>query len=98
MSIVHLIGLPNYDFMAENHYARFVVKHEDKSDSYLIKAYINMDLHTDETYEKEVTDWLLMTKIDEQNVEEGEIAMLHLDDWEYCNDSHNDPVGKQNFI
>ena len=39
-----------------------------------------------------------MTKIDEQNVEEGEIAMLHLDDWEYCNDSHNDPVWKQNFI
>ena len=31
-----------------------------------------MDLHTDGTYVKEVTDWLLMTKIDEQNVEGGE--------------------------
>ena len=45
-----------------------LVKHEDKSDSYLRKAYINMDLHTDGTYVREVTDWLLMTKIKEQNV------------------------------
>ena len=84
--------------MAGKYYARFFVKHEDKSDSYLRKAYTNMDLHTDGTYVKEVTDWLLMTKIDEQNVEGGETAMLHLDDWEHCGDLYNDPVGKQNFI
>ncbi|MDA9065994.1 glutarate dioxygenase GlaH [Candidatus Pelagibacter sp.] len=97
-AIAHLIGIPNHDFMAGKYYARFIVKHEDKSDSYLRKAYTNMDLHTDGTYVKEVTDWLLMTKIDEQNVEGGETAMLHLDDWEHCNDLYNDPVGKQNFI
>ena len=45
-----------------------------------------MDLHTDGTYVKEVTDWLLMAKINEQNVEGGETAMLHLDDWEHCDD------------
>ena len=97
-AIAHLIGIPNYDSMAGKYYARFIVKHEDKSDSYLRKAYTNMDLHTDGTYVKEVTDWLLMTKIDEQNVEGGETAMLHLDDWEHCEDLYNDPVGKQNFI
>jgi protein CsiD len=72
--------------MAGKYYARFIVKHEDSSDSYLRKAYRNMDLHTDGTYVKEVTDWLLMTKIDEQNVKGGETAMLHLDDWEHCDD------------
>jgi protein CsiD len=97
-AIAHLIGIPNYDSMAGKYYARFIVKHEDKSDSYLRKAYTNMDLHTDGTYVKEVTDWLLMTKIDEQNVEGGETAMLHLDDWEHCGDLYSDPVGKQNFI
>jgi protein CsiD len=97
-AIVHLIGIPNHDSMAGKYYARFTVKHEDKSDSYLRKAYTNMDLHTDGTYVKEITDWLLMTKIDEQNVEGGETAMLHLDDWEHCEDLYNDPVGKQNFI
>jgi glutarate dioxygenase len=97
-AIAHLIGIPNHDSMAGKYYARFTVKHEDKSDSYLRKAYINMDLHTDGTYVKEVTDWLLMTKINEQNVEGGETAMLHLDDWEHCEDLYNDPVGKQNFI
>ncbi len=97
-AIAHLIGIPNHDSMAGKYYARFNVKHEDKSDSYLRKAYTNMDLHTDGTYVKEVTDWLLMTKIDEQNVEGGETAMLHLDDWEHCNDLYNDPVGRQNFI
>ena len=97
-AIAHLIGIPNHDSMAGKYYARFTVKHEDKSDSYLRKAYTNMDLHTDGTYVKEVTDWLLMTKIDEQNVEGVETAMLHLDDWEHCEDLYNDPVGKQNFI
>ena len=96
-AIAHLIGIPNHDSMAGKYYARFVVKHEDSSDSYLRKAYRNMDLHTDGTYVKEVTDWLLMTKIDEQNVEGGETSMLHLDDWEHCNDLFNDPIGRQNF-
>jgi len=93
-----LIGNPNHDSMSGKYYARFFVKHEDKSDSYLRKAYTNMDLHTDGTYVKEITDWLLMTKIEEQNVQGGETAMLHLDDWEHCEDLFNDPIGKQNFV
>ena len=96
-AISHLIGNPNYDSMAGKYYARFHVKHEDKSDSYLRKAYTNMDLHTDGTYVKEKTDWLLMSKIEEKNVEGGESAMLHLDDWEHCNELFNDPIGKENF-
>ena len=97
-SIAHLIGNPNHDSMAGKYYARFFVKHEDGSDSYLRKAYTNMDLHTDGTYVKEVTDWLLMTKIEEQNVEGGETAILHLDDWEHCDDLFKNPIGKQDFI
>jgi len=96
-AISHLIGIPNHDSMAEKYYARFIVKHEDNSDSYLRKAYRNMDLHTDGTYVKDITDWLLMTKIDEQNVKGGETVMLHLDDWEHCDDLYNDPIGRQNF-
>ena len=96
-AIAHLIGVPNHDAMAGKYYARFYVKHQDKSDSYLRKAYTNMDLHTDGTYVKEKTDWLLMSKIEEKNVEGGESAMLHLDDWEHCQELFNDPVGKENF-
>ena len=97
-AIAHLIGTPNHDAMAGKYYARFFVKHIDDSDSYLRKPYTNMDLHTDGTYVKEKTDWLLMTKMEEKNVEGGETTMLHLDDWEHCEDLFNDPVGKQNFI
>ena len=97
-AITHLIGIPNFDSMAGKYYARFHVKHEDSSDSYLRKAYINMDLHTDGTYVKEKTDWLLMSKIEEKNVEGGETTMLHLDDWEHCKDLSEDPIGKENFI
>jgi protein CsiD len=96
-AVAHLIGTPNHDSMAGKYYARFFVKDKDDSDSYLRKAYTNMDLHTDGTYVKEKTDWLLMTKIEEKNAEGGESAMLHLDDWEHCEDLFNDPVGKQNF-
>ena len=96
-SIAHLIGTPNHDSMAGKYYARFHVKHEDNSDSYLRKAYTNMDLHTDGTYVKEKTDWLLMTKIEEENADGGETTMLHLDDWEHCTELSNDTIGKQNF-
>jgi protein CsiD len=94
-AIAHLIGLPNHDAMSGKFYARFNVKHEDKSDSYLRKAYTNLDLHTDGTYVKETTDWLMMTKIEEKNVKGGESVMLHLDDWEFCNELFNDPIGRK---
>ena len=97
-AISHLIGLPNYDSMTNKYYARFYVKHEDNSDSYLRKAYTNMDLHTDGTYVKEKTDWLLMSKLEEKNVKGGETVLLHLDDWEYLDELFSDPIGKENFI
>ena len=97
-AIAYLIGIPNHDAMAGKYYARFHVKHEDKSDSYLRKAYTNMDLHTDGTYVKEKTDWLLMSKLEEKNVEGGETAVLHLDDWEYCEELFNDPIAKEDFV
>ena len=97
-AVAHLIGNPNHDAMVGKYYARFHVKHEDSSDSYLRKAYKNMDLHTDGTYVNEITDWLLMTKLEEKNAERGETAMLHLDDWEHCESLFKDPVSRENFI
>ncbi len=97
-AIAYLIGNPNFDSMAGKYYARFHVLHEDRSDSYLRKAYKNMDLHTDGTYVKEITDWILMTKLEEINAKGGETVLLHLDDWEYCNEMAKDPLGRQNFV
>ena len=56
-----------------------------------------MDLHTDGTYVKEITNWLLMMKLEEKNVEGGETYLLHLDDWEHLDDLCKDLVGRQNF-
>ena len=97
-AISHLIGIPNHDSMSGKYYARFSVKHEDSSDSYLRKAYINMDLHTDGTYVNEKTDWIIMSKLEEKNVKGGETCILHLDDWEHCEELSKDPVGRQSFI
>ncbi len=97
-ALSHLLGNPNHDSMTGKYYARFHVKHEDNSDSYLRKAYKNMDLHTDGTYVDEKTDWILMTKIEEKNVEGGESTLLHLDDWENLNEFSKDPIGRQEFI
>ena len=96
--LAYLVGNPNFDSMTGKYYARFSVKHQDNSDSYLRKAYTNLDLHTDGTYVKEKTDWLIMTKMEEQNVNGGDSVILHLDDWEHLDELSNDPVGKQNFI
>ena len=39
-----------------------------------------------------------MTKMEETNVIGGESVLLHLDDWEHCEEFSSNPVGKQNFI
>ena len=96
--LAYLVGNPNFDSMTGKYYARFYVKHQDSSDSYLRKAYTNLDLHTDGTYVKEKTDWLIMTKMEEQNVSGGESVILHLDDWEHLEDLSSDPVGQEDFI
>ncbi len=94
----YLVGNPNFDSMTDKYYARFYVKHQDTSDSYLRKAYTNLDLHTDGTYVKEKTDWLIMTKMEEQGVTGGESVILHLDDWEHLDELSNNPIGQQDFI
>ena len=88
----------SFDSMSGKYYARFHVKHQDSSDSYLRKAYTNLDLHTDGTYVKEKTDWIIMTKMEEQNVGGGESVILHLDDWEHLEDLSKDPVGHEDFV
>jgi len=93
----YLIGNPNFDSMSGKYYARFTVKHEDSSDSYLRKAYTNLDLHTDGTYVSEKTDWLIMTKLEEQNVFDGESVILHLDDWEHLEEMSKNPTGQEDF-
>ena len=95
--LAYLVGNPNFDSMTGKYYARFYVKHQDSSDSYLRKAYTNLDLHTDGTFVKEKTDWLIMTKMEEQGVSGGESVILHLDDWEHLEELSNNPVGQQNF-
>ena len=42
-ALVYLVGLPNFDSMTGKYYARFHVKHSDSSDSYLRKAYRNLE-------------------------------------------------------
>ena len=97
-ALAHLVGLPNFDSMTGKYYARFYVKHLDSSDSYLRKAYTSLDLHTDGTYVKEKTDWLILTKMEEIHAQGGESVLLHLDDWEHCKELCSNPVGKQDFV
>lgn len=97
-ALTHLVGVPNHDSMYGKFYARFEIKNKDNSDSYLRKAYKKLDLHTDGTYVKEKTDWLLMMKMKEENAEGGESTLLHLDDWEDIDKFFSDPIGKENFV
>lgn len=96
-AIVHLIGIPNFDAMTGKYYARFIVQHEDNSDSYLRKAYRKLYLHTDGTYVNEVTDWLLMMKMAERNANGGRSRLLHLDDWEDLDRYSKHPLASHPF-
>ncbi len=85
-AISHLLGLPNFDAMTGTYYAEFAVQAENKSDSYLRDAARMFTLHTDGSYVDEINDWILMHKISEQHACGGESRLLHMDDWEACDD------------
>ena len=96
-AVSHLIGLPNLDSMSGKFYARFSVKNEDNSDSYPRQAHRRMELHNDGTYVKEKTDWVIMQKILELNVEGGGSLLLHLDDWDELEKYHSHAVAKEDI-
>ncbi len=81
-AVCHLMGRSNFDAMSGQYYARFAVVNSDNSDSYLRQPHRVMELHNDGTYVEEDTDFNLMLKIDEKNMEGGNSLLLHLDDWE----------------
>jgi len=96
-AISHLIGVPNFDSMYGKYYARFTVRNVDNSDSYLRQAHRRMELHNDGTYVNERTDFVLMMKMKEKNMEGGNSLMLHVDDWQELDDFYNHPMAKQDI-
>lgn len=91
----HLIGRSNYDAMSGQFYARFVVVNTDNSDSYLRQPHRVMELHNDGTFVNQITDYVLMLKIDEKNMEGGNSLILHLDDWEQCDAFFSHPLARR---
>lgn len=97
-AVSHLIGIPNFDAMYGKYYARFTVKNEDSSDSYLRQAHRRMELHNDGTYVNERTDFVLMMKMGEKNMEMGDSLLLHVDEWQDLERFYHHPMAKQNIV
>ncbi len=97
-AVSHLIGVPNHDAMYGKFYARFTVKNTDDSDSYLRQAHRRMELHNDGTYVDERTDFVLMQKLAEANMQGGESLLLHVDDWQELNRFYHHPLAKQDIL
>lgn len=94
-AIAHLIGRSNYDAMSGKYYARFVVQNTDQSDSYLRQPHRVLELHNDGTFVEQITDYVLMMKLDEQNMEGGDSLLLHLDDWEELETFFRHPLARR---
>jgi len=97
-AISHLIGIPNFDAMYGKYYARFTVRNQDDSDSYLRQAHRRMELHNDGTYVNERTDFVLMMKMDEKNMQMGDSLLLHVDDWQDLERFYHHPMAKQDIV
>ena len=91
------MGRSNYDAMSGQYYARFVVKNVDDSDSYLRQPHRVMELHNDGTFVEQDTDYVLMMKVDEQNMQGGNSLLLHLDDWEGLDSFYSHPLARRNM-
>ena len=44
---------------------------------------------------EEITDYVLMMKIDEQNMQGGNSLLLHLDDWEHLDNYFRHPLARR---
>lgn len=96
-AVAHLLGRSNFDAMSGQFYARFVVENVDKSDSYLRAPHRVMELHNDGTFVNQITDYVLMMKIDEQNMEGGNSLILHLDDWADLDKFYKHPLARRSL-
>lgn len=94
-AFVHLIGRSNFDLMTGKFYARWAVVNTDNSDSYLRKPQKPLELHNDGTFVNDITDYVLMYKIDEQNMKGGDSQLLHIDDWEELDKFYHHPLAKK---
>ncbi len=94
-AISHLIGRPNFDAMSQKYYARFTVRNVDNSDSYLRQADRRMEMHNDGTFVDEPTDYVLMMKMQEENMVGGDSLILHVDDWPELDKFYNHPIAKK---
>ncbi len=94
-AVAHLMGRSNFDAMSGQYYARFVVKNVDDSDSYLRQPHRVMELHNDGTFVEQDTDYVLMMKVDEQNMQGGNSLLLHLDDWEELETFYRHPLARR---
>ncbi|MWV62520.1 carbon starvation induced protein CsiD [Helicobacter saguini] len=94
-AFVHLVGRSNFDDMTGKFYARWAVVNTDNSDSYLRQPQKPLELHNDGTYVNQVTDYVLMYKIDEQNMKGGDSQLLHLDEWEDLDKFYNHHLAKR---
>lgn len=97
-ALAHIVGTSNFDAMSGTYYARFTVKDDYNSDSYLRQAYRLFTLHTDGTFVDDPTDWLLMMKMDERNAVGGESRLLHLDDWNELEQFSKHPLASYKFL
>ncbi|WP_261844716.1 glutarate dioxygenase GlaH [Aliamphritea ceti] len=97
-AVSHLIGVPNHDSMYGKFYARFTVENTDTSDSYLRQAHRRMELHNDGTYVNERTDFVLMQKLDEANMQGGDSLLLHVDEWQELDKFYRHPMAKQEIL
>ncbi len=97
-AIAHLIGIADHDAMFGHYYARFTVSNLDDSDSYLRQAHRRMELHNDGTYVQHRTDFVLMQKLAEENMQGGESLILHLDDWQELEKFQQHPLAKQDVV
>jgi protein CsiD len=94
-AVAHLLGRSNFDAMSGKFYARFVVENVDTSDSYLRAPHRVMELHNDGTFVNQITDYVMMMKIDEQNMEGGDSLILHLDDWSELGQFFQHPLARR---
>lgn len=77
-AVAHLISRSNFNAISSQYYARFVVKNVNNSNSYLRQPHRVIKLHNNGTYVKKITNYVLIIKINKQNMQSKNSLLLHL--------------------
>ncbi len=74
------LGAPQIDELTKKYYAEIDLTPKTKGDSFLSEPFHDLRLHTDGTFYQDSSEWVMLSKITQNDLIGGELSLHHIQD------------------